>query len=339
MKVNVFILLCLIKVLSFAQDIHFSQFNDLPLTLNPALSGNMDGTVRTGTIYRNQWNSVSVPFESYGLYADFKSVPKFLKNEYIGLGIQILNDNSGSGGLNENVLSLCGSFHHFLSDKQNQLITAGLSFGAFQKSIDLSKLNFQNQFQFETANFGNISSNEVLENNSLAKLDLGLGAAWTYFSEYGYQIITGISLMHLNKPNTSFYGNNDPLARKINIHASGIYPINDRVDIDPSLLISKQNNNINTVIGADLIYNLGRKTIEKIDLKLGLFARFGDSFNFTIGMNHDNWSIDAGYDLNVSSLVPASQSRGAFEISISFVNRMFNGSKNMRYIIPGNRLL
>ena len=338
-KIRVSILFFFVSLYSLAQDIHFSQFNDLPLALNPSLAGNMDGTMRTGTLYRNQWNSVSVPFESIALYADFKSSPKFLQNQNIGWGIQILNDQSGNGGLNENVFNFNGSYHHFLTEKENQLFTAGISIGGFQKSIDISKLNFENQFQFETANFGSISSNEILENNFLIKLDMGIGASWTYYSEYGYQALAGFSISHLNKPNSSFYGNQDPIARKYTIHGSSIYPINDKVDLDPSFMISTQNKNVNTVIGADLIYYLGRRTIEKIDLKIGLYARLGDAINFTIGMNHDNWSIDLGYDLNASGLRQASQSRGAFEISIAFVNRMFKGAKNMKYIIPGDRLL
>lgn len=333
------IILLFLSLNLFGQDIHFSQFNDLPLNLNPGLSGNMDGTVRAGSIYRNQWNSVSVPFESIGLYTDFKSSPKFLGGKNIGWGVQLLNDRSGSGGLNENVFTLAGSYHHFLSEKQDQLVTAGISIGAFQKSIDLSKLNFENQFQYETANFGNISSNEMLQNDALFRMDLGMGATWTWFSEYGYQALFGMSIAHLNRPNTSFYGNEDPLGSKLNIHGSGIYPINRRVDIDPAFLISRQNKNTNAVLGADILYDLGRQTVEKIDLKLGIYGRFGDAMNFTVGMNHDNWSIDLGYDLNVSSLTPASKTRGAFELSISFVNRMYKGAKNMQYIIPGDRLL
>ena len=338
-KTRISILFLFLGLYNLAQDIHFSQFNDLPLALNPSLAGNMDGTVRTGTLYRNQWNTVSVPFESIALYADFKSAPQFLKNKNIGWGIQLLNDQSGNGGLNETVLNICGSYHHFLTKKENQLLTAGFSIGGFQKNIDLNKLNFENQFQYETASFGSISSNEIVENNYLIKFDMGVGASWTYYSEYGHQALAGFSISHINRPNSGFYRNQDPLARKYNIHGSAIYPINSKVDIDPSFLLSTQNKNINTVIGADLIYYLGRNTIEKIDLKIGLFARLGDALIFTIGMNHDNWSIDLGYDLNASGLTPASQSRGAFEISIAFVNRMFKGAKNMKYIIPGERLL
>ncbi len=338
-RIQLSILLTFLGFALKAQDIHFSQFNDLPLALNPALSGKMDGTVRAGTIYRNQWNSVSVPFESTGIYGDFKSSPSFLNGKEIGWVIQILNDRSGTGGLNESVVNLSGSYHHYLTKKKDQLLTAGISLGGFQKSIDLSKLNFENQFQFETANFGNISSNENFENNALTKFDAAIGATWTYFSEYGYQAVAGLSIAHLTKPNVSFYGSDDPLARRINFHAGGIYPINRRFDLDPSMLISRQNKNTNTVIGADLLYDLGRRTVEKIDLKLGVFFRAKDAMNLTFGMNIDNWSIDLGYDINVSSLVPASQTRGAFEISISFVNRMYKGAKNMKYVIPGDRLL
>jgi type IX secretion system PorP/SprF family membrane protein len=299
----------------------------------------MDGTFRAGTIYRNQWNSVSVPFESTGLYADFKSYPKFLNGKVIGLGVQLLNDRSGSGGLVENVLTFSGSYHHFLSTNKDQLLIAGLSLGLFQKSVDLSKLNFENQFLYETANFGSISSNENFENNSITRPDIGLGLAWTWFNPYGYQITAGLSAAHINLPNQSFYGNDDELSPRINFHANAIYSLNKQIDIDPSMLIMRQNGNTNTVIGVDLLYGLGRKTVEKIDLKLGIYGRLGDAMSFTVGMNHDNWSIDVAYDLNVSSLIPASEARGAFEISISYVNRMYKGIKDKKYLVPATRLL
>lgn len=336
---KIFFILIACSISVNGQDIHFSQFNDLPLNLNPALSGNMDGTFRAGTIYRNQWNSVSVPFESTGLYADFKAYPKFLKGKVIGIGVQLLNDRSGSGGLVENVLSFTGSYHHFLNAKKDQLLTAGISVGAFQKSIDLSKLNFENQFIYQTANFGDISSNENFENNSLLKPDLGLGVAWTWFNPYGYQVTAGLSASHINVPNQSFYGTEDRLAPRINFHANAIFSINSNIDVDPSMIIMRQNGNTNVVVGADFLYGLGRKTVEKIDLKAGVYARMGDAMSFIIGMNHDNWSIDIGYDLNLSSLIPASETKGAFEISISYVNRMYKGIKNKKYIVPATRLL
>ena len=323
----------------FGQDIHFSQFNDLPLNLNPAQSGNMDGTFRTGTIYRNQWNSVSVPFESTGLYADFKSYPSFLNGKVIGLGVQLLNDRSGSGGLVENVFSICGSYHHFINSKKNQLLTAGLSLGLFQKSIDLSKLNFENQFSYQSANFGNLSNNENFVNNSITKPDIGLGITWTWFNQFGYQITAGLNTAHINLPNQSFLGANERLSTRTNIHANVVYSLIKQIEIDPSILVMIQNGNTNTVIGVDFLYGLGRNTVEKIDLKLGLYGRIGDAMSFIAGINHNNWSIGLAYDLNVSSLMPASEAKGAFEISISYVNRMYKGMKNKKHVVPATRLL
>ena len=338
-KYTIIVLLLFYSLNIMAQDIHFSQFNDLPLAMNPALSGSMDGTFRTGVLYRNQWNSVSVPFESTGLFADFKRSPRILNDQSMGWGIQFLNDRSGSGGLNESIFTINGSFQQYLNSSKNQLISYGISFGGFQKSIDVSAIKFQDQFQIQSLNFGSSSSEENFQNNSLTRFNLATGATYTYYNEYGYQLTTGVSLYNINKPNTSFFGNEDPLSRKFNFHASGIYPLNRRIDIDPSFLYSRQAKNNNFVAGADILYNLGRRTVEKIDLKLGIYGRLKDAMNFTIGMNHDNWNIDIGYDLNLSSLMPVSNSRGAFEISISYVNRMFKGAKNMMYIIPGDRLL
>jgi len=56
---------------SFAQDIHFSQMEYSPLTLNPALAGAnspMQGIVN----YRSQWNSVAVPYKTIAASFDMR---------------------------------------------------------------------------------------------------------------------------------------------------------------------------------------------------------------------------------------------------------------------------
>ena len=50
-----------------AQDIHFSQVDANPLLLNPAYAGFYDGAGRFGIIYRNQWASVSIPFQTFAI--------------------------------------------------------------------------------------------------------------------------------------------------------------------------------------------------------------------------------------------------------------------------------
>ncbi len=57
---------------SSAQDLHFSQFFNSPLTTNPANTGFIpDGDYRLGINYRNQWSAImTVPFETMSAYGD-----------------------------------------------------------------------------------------------------------------------------------------------------------------------------------------------------------------------------------------------------------------------------
>lgn len=44
-----------------AQDIHFSQFYEAPLSRNPALAGIFTGNLRVQLLHRNQWATIDVP--------------------------------------------------------------------------------------------------------------------------------------------------------------------------------------------------------------------------------------------------------------------------------------
>ena len=54
----------LLAVVGQGQDIHFSQVDADPVLLNPAYSGFYEGVGRFGMVYRNQWASVSIPYQT-----------------------------------------------------------------------------------------------------------------------------------------------------------------------------------------------------------------------------------------------------------------------------------
>src|SRR5690242_20724964 len=80
-----------------AQDPHFSQFYMSPLTLNPALTGDMDGTYRAGAIYRNQYGSVTIPYVTPSAFFDCDLFKGSESHSYLGLGFLILDDRAGDG--------------------------------------------------------------------------------------------------------------------------------------------------------------------------------------------------------------------------------------------------
>ncbi len=66
MKKIILTSIILLPLLTKAQDIHFSQFNETPVLLNPAMSCTAFDT-RIIANYRNQWASVTSPFQTYGI--------------------------------------------------------------------------------------------------------------------------------------------------------------------------------------------------------------------------------------------------------------------------------
>src|SRR5436853_6938673 len=85
-----------------AQDPHFSQFFASPLTLNPALTGKFDGTLRVAGNYRNQWPAFNNVYTTSTLSVDFSILNKVLpETDTWGVGIIALTDKAGGGVLTD----------------------------------------------------------------------------------------------------------------------------------------------------------------------------------------------------------------------------------------------
>src|SRR6476620_9515584 len=78
-----------------AQDFTFSQFYEMPMLRNPALSGIFNGDLRVSSAYRNQWGSISVPFVTSALGVEFKLPVTKQSNSFYTLGTQLTVDKAG----------------------------------------------------------------------------------------------------------------------------------------------------------------------------------------------------------------------------------------------------
>jgi len=321
-----------------SQDIHFSQFEEIPLNISPAFAGNSASTKRAGLIYRNQWNSVSTPFQSSGFYGDVKLSPKFLKGNGLGIGVLILNDRSGSGGLRQNHLIVMANYQKFI-DKQNRfLLVGGIQLGMYQKGYDPNKLNFESDYSYETATFSGNGDPGTAGKTSTTLPEVGLGASLTFYNKRGKRTTFGFAFAHLTTPEQSFLAGSDPLKIKTTMHIKTVKRLTDNMYFYPAGVVMMQKEATSFVGGGQFVFSLGRALIEKTDLKAGLYYRYADALIFTAGLNHDNWGLNFGYDYNVSELGEAAKNVNAFEIAISIRNKLFKNSNN-KFILPGNRLL
>ena len=76
MKTKIYCLLAIMGLYTttslYAQDLHFSQFFNSPLSTNPANTGFIpDGDYRLGLNFRDQWSCImSVPYKTRTAFAD-----------------------------------------------------------------------------------------------------------------------------------------------------------------------------------------------------------------------------------------------------------------------------
>src|ERR1041384_3779222 len=97
----------------FAQDIHFSQYAETPVLVNPALTGTQYA-IRASTIYRDQWRSVTVPYRTFntGIEVRFKTsdwqkngtrnrLTRVYKKGFsrLAAGLNCATDRAGNGNL------------------------------------------------------------------------------------------------------------------------------------------------------------------------------------------------------------------------------------------------
>src|SRR5690606_32164362 len=93
------------------QDIHFSQINHSPLTLNPGLAGaNYD--VQATVNYKSQWNSVASPYNTIAASADMRlNTNKRVRKAHFALGVNFFNDQVGDSRVSTNNANLTFASH------------------------------------------------------------------------------------------------------------------------------------------------------------------------------------------------------------------------------------
>jgi len=281
--------------LGFTQDIHFSQWYNNPLFLNPANAGQFDGDYRVTAHQREQWASVSVPFNSTSVAFDmpFKSW---------GFGTQLLRDQSGSSNLSLTQLSF--SVARFVDSW-----SFGLQFGVAQQRIDYSDLYF-------------LDPGEQIPSLSKSYMDIGLGIS-NILNISESELKTGYSLAHFNTPNRSFYSTKDALPAKHQLTANLKKPLSLHWELEPFIYYALQDKQAQCIIGSNVSFDISEYYYKDIKLEAGSFYRLGDATGLMLGLNWQNSHLAFSYDWNVSHLVPASNYLGAWELSFRHIIKSY----------------
>lgn len=314
-----------------AQDIHYSQFFNSPLNLNPALTGMFKGDYRFVANLRNQWASVTVPFTTFSLGADAQN-PFHTRN--LGLGAFINHDQAGDSRFKTVQVNFTGAYIKSLNSDSTLVISGGLLAGVTFRSLTSSALNFDQQYdgyQYDPQ----LPTGENLDRESRVYPNFNIGVSlYQKMAKRGY-ILGGISWHNLQKPKQSFFTSNDiKLDRKFNIHAEGAYTVADQWDIIPSVNFQFQGKYSEVVPGVTARYVLTDEKGLFRAVHAGGWFRVKDAFYVLGGIEFDNWKAAVSYDINTSDLVPASNKRGAFELSLIYILDSFNPKRISHRICP-----
>lgn len=324
----------------FAQDIHFSQFFQSPLLLNPALCGQFDGSYRVGLNQRTQWRSVTTPYSTFAVGADANNItlPDGIFNSEDGNykelpfhgGISIYSDKAGDSQLKTTGFNLMAGQQFKLPFDEKATCHAGAMLGFTSMKIDYSKLTYDSQWN--GVNYDpNAPSGEVFPRAGRGYFNLNLGATYDRTIDEKRSFTAGISLYNLSRPKQSFFDEGYvKLDSRFNLHGSYKQSINNQLSVEPMMLLMRQGKYTEFNIGGLAHYTLSEKPWTRNGVYAGLFVRAKDSGFLVIGMQYGAWNGAVSYDINTSSLIPASNGRGGLEFSLMHTFSKFPRKMNAK---------
>lgn len=318
----VLVSLLLLSLSVKAQDPHFSQFFASPLTLNPALTGKFDGSMRLAGNYRNQWPTFNNVFTTFSFSLDFdilkNSIPEF---DTWGIGILAVNDIAMDGILTNKYLGLSTSYHKALDEDGFQQIGLGFQGTYGQKRLNTNKLYFEDQL----TPFGFTGvTHEIFNNNDYVNLnyvDVNAGLLYSASTNNDNNFYVGASMYHINRPKESFTGGSWNIATRTTLSAGGYFSVSDILTFHTSGIYQIQNKATETVLGGALAASFDSESENPSNVYAGLWYRLNDAVIPYIGLEFAGLRFGATYDVNTSSLKSGSQSRGGLEVSIIYIKQ------------------
>lgn len=308
-----------------AQDIHFSQYYNSPLTTNPALTGVSAGDIRFGGLYRSQWSSANSPFKTVQVEADKKFYTMAHTSWWLSGGVNVFYDKAGDGNVENTNVQLSGSFTKML-DRQN-FMTIGVSAGFGQRSFDFGNLTFDDQWNGQIFD-PNRANNESFDDTNLMYPDFGVGFNWRgqgnkFMGKERTKVDLGAGGFHLSRPNQSYKSaDKSRLPIRMSVYILPTIQLNKNGDIVGHASYHLQGEYREALAGAGYRHFISTKKSKELAVQLGFSYRFnaiGDAFIPAAELHYRELMVGLSWDLNVSDFSAATNRNGGPEIAIRYI--------------------
>lgn len=304
-----------------AQDIHYSQYHLSPLTTNPALTGAYEGTFRIGGLYREQWGSIlENQFQTPSIYLDAPIIRGFGKNDWVGIGIHVLNDRAGTAALTNLTTMASLAYHLGIGKKANTYLSIGAQGGYVQKRLDQSKLIFKDQFVDGVLVNNNSQDLSNISADNVAYPDFQLGAVLNSYITSKFNVYLGFSAFHITSPEDAFMVDNQ-LATRMQTHGGMNIDLSSKATLSPRILFQTQAGATETVPQLMLGYHLNPEKTTTFNIGAGY--RVGDAVIPMVGLDFKGFKVGVAYDVNISDLSSSTNNRGGWEIAAAYTAKVY----------------
>lgn len=276
-----------------------------PLLFNPAYSGFFDGQGRFGIVYRNQWASVTTPFQTLSATAELSVFRSKRNHNGLSASLWVSNDRAGQLDYGSTSASAILSFFQALGDGEN-LVSVALEGGVGQLGFDPEHLLMAD------------ASESFVRERALYPT-LGAGVAW--FCQVGDEVYAkvGFSVRNINEPDISYLGMSDTrLSLHWNLYTRAEWRFNPQWGLLPVAGYQRQKGFSELVYGADVKWYLNEHPRKYLAISAGVLGRHGDAAAVNLAVEWTQWIFAFSYDANLSTLAEASHTLGAFEVGVVY---------------------
>ena len=278
-----------------------------PLLFNPAYSGFFDGTARFGIIYRNQWASVSTPFQTVSATAEVSLHRSPRRLSGLSGGLWLTADHAGTLGYGTTSASAIVSYYKGLGDGSN-IVSLALEAGV-------------GQVGFSTEDIEMADGTEDFSRTRAVCPTVGAGVA--LFSQLSDAFYTklGISVRNINEPDIGHLGMSDDarLSRHFNIYGRAEWRVSEQWGLLPVVGWQRQRDFSELVYGCDVRWYVRERPHDNLAFGAGVVGRHGDAAAINLAMLWKDWTFGFSYDANLSRLAAASHTLGAFEVGVVYM--------------------
>ncbi len=310
------VITCLVSLSLDAQyEQTYTQWNNAPLLINPAFNGYFNDKMRVSAIYRNLIDQSLDDQRFYQFNFELKPFQEMLPDpmDEWSFGVTANKHSALKNIYSATTLALTTAYSKSLDRDGYTSLTAGFQVAMHSQKVDLSQLDFTNQFDVNGYNTL-LPNREPTQNYNNNYYDLNAGVLYTTGNETE-TFFAGLGASQLNYTQREI-GIPAKFKPAMNLSLGYTRYINETYVFNIS-----GNWNFNTPIDSKVVmagFGTGLTDLSSDMLFGGLYYRFNEIVSPFVQFQKEGFKMTLSYDSFVSSQYTGLSNRKALELSAVF---------------------